>query len=73
MTAAYAKRDQVEQVVVPVVEGAVGKEERDVRRERVDEFGVVAHQHDGAGPRRERGADRGARRWVEVVGGLVEQ
>ena len=64
---------QVKQVVAPVVERAVGKQERDVGRERVDEFCVVAHQHDGTGPRRQRGADRGARWWVEVVGGLVEQ
>jgi hypothetical protein len=33
----------------------------------------VAHEDHRAGPARERGRDRRPRRWIEVVGGLVEQ
>ena len=62
------------EVVGPVVDDAVGHQEHPVRaRARSTNSGVVAHEHHRALPRAQRGADRGARRRIEVVGGLVEQ
>src|SRR5438067_5018298 len=64
---------EVEQVVAPPVDIAVGHEQHPVRAQLFDEAGVVAHQHHRAGPGTERLADGLPRRRVEVVGGLVEE
>ena len=54
-------------------EGAVGHEQHPVGRQGPHELDVVAHDYHGPGPAGEGLAGGGARRWVEVVGGLVEQ
>src|SRR5436853_2249093 len=73
MSRTLRERHQVEEVVAPPVDVAVGHQEDTVGLQLFDEAGVVAHEHHRARPRAQGLADGLAGRRVEVVGGLVEQ
>src|SRR5207247_7674955 len=67
------QRHELEQVVAPVVERRLGHHQYPLRCKGFDELHVVADQHHGAPPCRERSPDGPPRGRIELVGRLVEE